>query len=165
MCDLNLNTQADTKAWLLANHPDKGGQVDVDTFQDVANCYKSREYCLGGSPPRPPLAKGVWGDASQRKKRDKIFTCMRQTENWSKILPEHKMDQASFKPDEVKAAIHNASPKLEQLFRIIAQVDANDMQTHGRYFKHFIFSTTMIISLLIFFVSSFFNSMISHILF
>jgi hypothetical protein len=142
MCDLNLNTQADTKAWLLANHPDKKNstQADVETFTDVVNCYKNREYCLGGSPTRPPLAKGVWGDASQRKKRDKIFTCMRQTENWSKILPEHKMDKASFKPDEVKAAIHNASPKLEQLFRIIAQVDANDMQTHGKYFKHFIFS-------------------------
>ena len=53
MCDLNLNTQADTKAWLLANHPDKGGQVDVETFQDVTNCYKEREYCLGGSPPHP----------------------------------------------------------------------------------------------------------------
>ena len=142
MCDLNLNTQADTKAWLLANHPDKKNstQADVETFTEVVNCYKSREYCVDGSPTRPPLAKGVWGDASQRKKRDKIFTCMRQTENWSKILPEHKMDKKNFDPEMVKAAIHNASPKLEQLFQIIAQVDANDLQTHGHYFKHFIFS-------------------------
>jgi hypothetical protein len=141
MCDLNLNTQADTKAWLLANHPDKGGQVDIDTFQDVTNCYKSRSYCTPGSTQPKAPAKGVQGaQPFNKKKRDKIFTCMRQTENWSKILPEHKMDKNKFDPALVKEAIHNASPKLEQLFRIIAQVDANDMQTHGKYFKHFIFS-------------------------
>jgi hypothetical protein len=50
------------------------------------------------------------------------------------------MDNKKFDPVEVKEAIHNASPKLEQLFQIIRQVDANDMQTHGHYFKHFIFS-------------------------
>ena len=117
MCDLNLNTQADTKEWLLANHPDKGGQVDVETFQDVTNCYKEREFCLGGSPPSqtPPRA-------SSQKKRDKIFTCMRQTENWSKMLPEHKLDNKKFDPAKVKEAIHNASPKLEQLFQIIQQI-------------------------------------------
>ena len=50
------------------------------------------------------------------------------------------MDSKSFDPAKVKAAIHNASPKLEQLFQIIQQVDANDLQMHGHYFKHFIFS-------------------------
>jgi hypothetical protein len=65
---------------------------------------------------------------------------MRQTENWSKMLPEHKFDSKKFDPALVEAAIHNASPKLEQLFQIIEQVDANDMATHGQYFKHFIFS-------------------------
>ncbi len=143
MCDLNLNTQAETKAWLLANHPDRGGEVDVDIFQDVIKCYKERTTCQGGTPPRSPSgetpARGVRGSAPL-KKRDKIFTCMRQTENWSKILPEHKMDKKNFNPEMVKEAIHNASPKLEQLFQIIAQVDANDLQTHGHYFKHFIFS-------------------------
>ena len=65
---------------------------------------------------------------------------MRQTENWSKMLPEHKFDSKKFDPALVEAAMHNASPKLEQLFQIIEQVDANDMATHGQYFKHFIFS-------------------------
>ncbi len=225
MCDLELNTQADTKAWLLENHPDKGGQVDVDTMTDVLTCYKQRSFCVGGNPPDPPLGvsppnrgesrtqnrgesrtqnrgesrtqnrgesstqnrgdsrtqnrgnsstqnrgdsstqnrgdsstqnrgdsstqnrgesspeRGVRGAAPlNKKKRDKIFTCMRQTENWSKILPEYKLDNKKFDPEAVKLAIHNASPKLEQLFRIIEQVDANDMRTHGHYFKHFIFS-------------------------
>jgi len=171
MCDLDLNTQAETKAWLLANHPDKNKNTptDVDTFAGVVNCYKERSYCRGGTPPDPPLAipsirgpsrpsskkpststlpsaEGVVGDVPPREvpldkaKRDKIYTCMRQTENWSKILPQHKLDNRNFNPDEVKLAIHNASPKLEQLFRIIDQVDENDMRTHGQFFKHFIFS-------------------------
>ena len=65
---------------------------------------------------------------------------MRQTENWSNMLPQHKLDSNKFNPAIVMSAIHNASPKLEQLFNIIKQVDENDMATHGRYFKHFIFS-------------------------
>ena len=65
---------------------------------------------------------------------------MRQTENWSKILPHHKFDNRNFNAEEVLESIHTASPKLEQLFHIIAQVDENDMNTHGKYFKHFIFS-------------------------
>ena len=177
MCDLDLNTQADTKAWLLANHPDKNKNTptDVDTFAGVVNCYKERQFCLGGAPPHPPLAsasisgpsisgpsrsrskktnasalsssEGVVGDVPPRdapplnkSKRDKIYSCMRQSENWSKILPHHKLDNRNFKPEEVMAAIHNASPKLEQLFQIIEQVDENDMKTHGKFFKHFIFS-------------------------
>ncbi len=163
MCDLDINTQADAKAWLLENHPDKGGEADVDTITDVLNCYKERSFCVGGNPPGPPLGesstqnrgetppnnteresspqnnpkRGVRGVSPLR---GKIFTCMRQTENWSKILPEYKLDNKKFDPEAVKLAIHNASPKLEQLFQIIEQVDANDMRTHGQYFKHFIFS-------------------------
>ena len=72
--------------------------------------------------------------------RKKIYNCMRQTENWSKILPQHKFDSPKFEPETVADAIENASPKLEQLFKIIEQVDENDMQTHGKLFKHFIFS-------------------------
>ena len=141
MCDLELNTQAATKAWLLQHHPDKNKDqvVDGDTFTDVVTCYKNRSFCVGGTPPGPPLAEasaeGVVGAQSL-----KIFNCMRQTENWSKILPQYKLDNKKFDPQEVKLAIHNASPKLEQLFQIIEQVDANDMKTHGQYFKHFIYS-------------------------
>jgi hypothetical protein len=143
MCDLELNTQDETKKWLLKNHPDKGGRVDQTVFENVVNCYKDREYCEDESET---LEAEEIETASTDKhsidkfKRAKIYTCMRQIENWSKILPEHKMDNDNFKPLAVKAAIHNASPKLEQLFRIIEQVDENDLNTHGKYFKHFIFS-------------------------
>ena len=139
MCDLDLNTPEDTKKWILKNHPDKGGQVDSIIFKDVIDCYKTRSHCDetdGQQKKTQPLPKkGVVGGLPL-----KIFTCIRQTENWSKILPTHKIDNKSFDPEAVKAAIHHASPKLEQLFRIIEQVDANDLATHGQYFKHFIFS-------------------------
>jgi len=79
-------------------------------------------------------------DEKITKKRKKLFTCMRQIENWSKILAHHKMDKKEFNKKKVKELMHNASPKMEQLFEIIKQVDDNDFETHGRYFKHFIFS-------------------------
>jgi len=142
MCDLNLNSNDDTKKWMLKNHPDKGGNVDSELFTNVTNCYKSREYCEKLSSLDKLSESGNFSTPKMfdKKKRDKIYTCMRQTENWSKILPQHKIDNKNFNPEIVKTAIHNASPKLEQLFNIIQQVDENDMNTHGKYFKHFIFS-------------------------
>lgn len=157
MCDLGLNSQEDTKKWLLKNHPDKGGKIDSGLFSRATECYKTREFC---SPEEEELTMRASAssrassrvsssnsaasdkplDKSTLNKRAKIFSCMRQTENWSKMMPQHKLDNKKFDPNEVDAAIHDASPKLEQLFRIIEQVDKNDMETHGKYFKHFIFS-------------------------
>jgi hypothetical protein len=151
MCDLGLNSKEDAKKWLLQNHPDKGGKVDLGVFSRATECYKAREFCeaeessmrASATASASASAKASSGkalDKSALNKRAKIFSCMRQTENWSKMMPQHKLDNKKFDPNEVEAAIHDASPKLEQLFRIIEQVDKNDMATHGKYFKHFIFS-------------------------
>jgi hypothetical protein len=145
MCDLALNTSEETKKWLLKNHPDKGGDMDMDVVHEVINCYKNREYCASASSISASASSAIASPSASsphinQAKRNKIYTCMRQTENWSKILPEHKLDNRKFDPALVMNAIHNASPKLEQLFNIIKQVDENDMKTHGKYFKHFIFS-------------------------
>jgi hypothetical protein len=155
MCDLGLKSQEDAKKWLLKNHPDKGGKIDSGLFSRATECYKTREFC---SPEEEESSMRASASASSRvsssntaasdklldksalNKRAKIFSCMRQTENWSKMMPQHKLDNKKFDPNEVEEAIHDASPKLEQLFRIIEQVDKNDMETHGKYFKHFIFS-------------------------
>lgn len=158
MCNLNLNTKDDTKKWLLKNHPDKGGNVNTELFKNVTNCYKNRDYCDESivnnkiktkssiKTTRKQLEYNKQGVMRKntikvdKKKRDKIYKCMRQTANWGKILPEHKIDNKKFNPKKVEETIHNASPKLEQLFNIIKQVDDNDMKTHGKLFKHFIFS-------------------------
>lgn len=156
MCDLGLNSKEDAKKWLLQNHPDKGGKIDSGLLSRATECYKAREFCEADDEESSARARSSARsnasassrqsssnkalDKSALNKRAKIFSCMRQTENWSKMMPQHKLDSKKFDPNEVEAAIHEASPKLEQLFRIIEQVDANDMATHGKYFKHFIFS-------------------------
>jgi hypothetical protein len=153
MCDLDIYTKNDANKWLLKNHPDKSNDVDVDLFTNVSSCYKTRDFCKpdeslkesnnltsneNSSIKKLDINNNL--DKSKNIKRSKIFSCMRQTENWSKILPYHKLDNKGFNPSEVQNDIHESSPKLEQLFRIIKQVDENDMEMHGKYFKHFIFS-------------------------
>ena len=73
-------------------------------------------------------------------KRSKIYSCLRQTENWSHMESQYKFDKVMFKPEAFIKDMATASPKLVQLFQIIADVDALDLKTHGHYFKHFIFS-------------------------
>lgn len=163
MCNLNINTHEDAKKWILKNHPDKGGDVNTELFDKVTKCYKERNYCNDKTSKsirksirksskqkyleyRSPTRKrslysnGIINRNIDKKQRNKVYKCMRQTANWSKILPEHKIDNKKFNKNLVKETIHNASPKLEQLFDIIKQVDEHDMNTYGKYFKHFIFS-------------------------
>ena len=200
LCKFGLNTRADIKKWLVANHPDRGGKTDLDSvevYQQIKQCFTDKKECdperekeeeketsNKGKRPRAIVgqdsrASGEFLEAAaeeekekeeirkkreaerrwarpfdrnsadkpkerwssvEKEKRAKLYKCMRQTENWSKILPVHKLDSTKFNPEKVTAAIHESSPKLEQLFRIIEQVDANDMATHGKLFKHFIFS-------------------------
>ena len=181
LCKLGLNTRAEVKKWLVANHPDRGGKSDLDSvevYQQIKQCFTEKKECdlekekeeirkreeeekeeirkkkekirkadilrrwnirmnMARNSANKP--KERWSSA-EKDQRAKVYKCMRQNENWSKILPVHKLDNTKFNPEAVTAAIHDSSPKLEQLFRIIEQVDANDMATHGKLFKHFIFS-------------------------
>jgi hypothetical protein len=159
LCKLGLNTRAEVKKWLVANHPDHGGKSDLDSvevYQQIKQCFTEKKEIINKEAEmrwaeaerrwaREPAknsadeSKERWS-SSEKDQRAKVYKCMRQTENWSKILPAHKLDNTKFNPEAVTAAIHDSSPKLEQLFRIIEQVDANDMATHGKLFKHFIFS-------------------------
>jgi hypothetical protein len=124
MCNLNLNTKDDTKRWLLKNHPDKGGNVNIELFKNVTNCYKNREYCANSVKlsstsnketrkqleyyKQPSMRTEKSNRKIDKKKRDKIYKCMRQTENWGKILPEHKIDNKKFNPKMVEEEIHHA---------------------------------------------------------
>ena len=114
MCKYKLNSREDAKKWLLVNHPDKGGKVDSGIFTDVTKCFQAKEFC---STPKKKKDKeeGDISAADRATMREKIYTCMRQTENWSKILKTQRFDNASFDEDAVIEAIHDSSPKLEQL--------------------------------------------------
>jgi hypothetical protein len=143
MCDLGLYSREDTKKWLMANHPDKGGDVDTDIFGNVAACNKERMYCSedekeeDDTQSSPSDKKESNYIATYRKK---MFTCMRQTENFSKLRPEFRVDNKGFDVAAFNEAYIEYSPKLAQLFSIIKDLDENDMKTHGKLFKHFIFS-------------------------
>jgi hypothetical protein len=141
MCDLGLYSREDTKKWLMANHPDKGGDVDSAVFGNVAACNKERMYC---SKEEEDESQSSPSDKKESdyvvKYRKKMFTCMRQTENFSKLRPEFRVDSKGFDVAAFNEAYIEYSPKLAQLFSIIKDLDENDMKTHGKLFKHFIFS-------------------------
>jgi superfamily II DNA or RNA helicase len=136
LCDLGIYTREDSKKWLLQNHPDKsGGIVDSAMFGNVAQCNRERTYCSTKqeTPKQVP-------DDNIVKLRNKMFTCMRQTENFSKLRPEFRVDNVGFKVNNFNEAYIEYSPKLAQLLSIIKDLDENDMKTHGKLFKHFIYS-------------------------
>jgi hypothetical protein len=66
--------------------------------------------------------------------------CIRQTENWSIINPYHKLDNSSFDAEKVKNELEMVAPKMKKLIEHIAELDAKDLKTHGKLFKHMIYS-------------------------
>ena len=146
MCDQNIRSKKEAQKWLLANHSDKGGVMDRGTFTDVTKCYQEKVFCLDeeeegeGEGEGEGLGEGLGSMDAKTLEREKIYNCYRQTENWSKMSMAHRFDNDKFNTEKVIESIHFSSPKLEQLLSIIEQVDRNDMETHGKLFKHFIFS-------------------------
>ena len=66
--------------------------------------------------------------------------CVRKRSNWSKSSNIYKFDTEQFNPKILLEDIPSHSPKLDALLSKIEKLDANDMQQHGKLFKHFIFS-------------------------
>ncbi len=66
--------------------------------------------------------------------------CVRKRSNWSKSSNIYKFDTEQFNPKILMEDIPSHSPKLDALLSKIEKLDANDMQQHGKLFKHFIFS-------------------------
>jgi hypothetical protein len=66
--------------------------------------------------------------------------CVRKRSNWSKSSNTYKFDTEQFNPKILLEDIPSHSPKLDALLSKIEKLDANDMQQHGKLFKHFIFS-------------------------
>ena len=70
----------------------------------------------------------------------KKFECLRQVDNWGKILKEHRFDKSSFDHEKMMEDFPTASPKMQKLFDHIKALDNRDQRRHGKKFKHFIFS-------------------------
>jgi len=128
------------KKWLSANHPDKtdhpnkDNNVTGDEFNKILECYKDEKF-------NKTFKKEIKKEMQVTKKnRAKIFSCMRKTANFGKILNHHKFDKKSFNQKQFLDDVAEASPKIIQLMKNIENLDALDKKNHGKKFKHFIFS-------------------------
>ena len=65
--------------------------------------------------------------------------CVREKSNVSLSKPEYKFDKPYFDPDVLREDLPFISPKAIDLFEKITELDKNDMEEHGKLFKHFIF--------------------------
>ena len=142
MCKYGLNDKSLIRDWLKINHPDKGGNMDRDEFMKVLECYKNNVTCTAkkAKSDKAKNDKKTSTTKNTRKKRANIFTCMRKTANFSKILNYHKFDKTLYDPKKLNNEMVEASPKMVQLLNNIKELDAQDVKYHGKKFKHFIFS-------------------------
>lgn len=135
----NLNKE-NIKKWLIANHPDKtdhpekNHSVTKDEYNTIIECYKENKI-------NKTLKNEIKKEMQVTKKnRAKIFSCMRKTANFGKILNHHKFDKQSFNQKQFLDDVAEASPKIIQLMKNIENLDSLDQKNHGKKFKHFIFS-------------------------
>jgi len=137
MCKYDLNDKSGVKKWLLKNHPDKGGKINSDDYSKIMDCYKNNDFCKTNTKKNPDEKKTI---KVTKKNRAQIFSCMRKTENFSKIANYHKFDKSIFDPVKLNNELSEASPKMIQLLNNIKELDEQDVKNHGHKFKHFIFS-------------------------
>ena len=139
----NFKSKQDVKKWIMLNHPDKNQNKTHPDLQTILSCYKNEKFKYDKenntstkSNTKPKNLKKI----ITKKKRDKIFTCMRKTANFSNIDNNFKFDNSTFNPKQLNDAIEFRSPKMTQLLQNIQNLDELDMKNNGKKFKHFIFS-------------------------
>ena len=137
--NIDIKDNKKLKRWILVNHPDKtdhpqhDNNVTTDDYNKIVECYKEDFF----KKAQKENNKTIKVTKANRKK---IFTCMRQRENFSKISNYHKFDKAVFNGEQLNLDLNDASPKILQLLNNIKKLDEIDKKNHGKCFKHFIFS-------------------------
>ena len=66
--------------------------------------------------------------------------CIREVANFSHVKPIHLIDKKEFHQNYFNMIMPESSPKLVALLKKIKDLDAKDMKTHGKLFKHMIFT-------------------------
>lgn len=141
LCDLGIKDRGDYRQWALRNHPDKSG--DLERFQIVTNAVTSLlptndDEIECNDPPTPtnsPQHNGATVVPSPRR-----ATCVRNMENWTKIMRHHRFDKPGFDDVQMREDMSIMSPKMNELIERIRKLDAADLATDGGLYKHFIFS-------------------------
>ena len=79
--------------------------------------------------------------SSSKDEQDKQGECIRNRSNFSIVKSFHMIDKKDFNPEMLQHYLQNdASPKLNKLLDYIQQLDAKDMQSSGKLYKHLIFT-------------------------
>ena len=71
---------------------------------------------------------------------NKTAECVRHAMNWSLIKRGHIFGKSAFNPEMIREDLPQASPKLAALISKIRRLDKNDLDKHGKLFKHMIFT-------------------------
>ena len=66
--------------------------------------------------------------------------CIRNVSTWSNIDSHFKFDTNEFNSELLTEQLHDISPKMEELMKKIQDIDKNDMEKDGKYYKHIIYS-------------------------
>ena len=134
-----FKSKKDVQKWFLKNHPDKNDGETHPDFSTISHCYRNNLFKFKNNTsqksPHKKLNKKI-----TKKKRDKLFSCMRKTANFSNIDNNFKFDKNSFNPGALNNSLQFRSPKMSQLLNNIKTLDELDVKNHGKKFKHFIFS-------------------------
>lgn len=73
-------------------------------------------------------------------KISKEALCIRNVSSWAHIKPEYKFDSPKFNKELVLADIPTMSPKIDALLKKIGDLDREDYNRDGKYYKHIIYS-------------------------
>ena len=135
----NFKSKKDVQKWFLKNHPDKNDGETHPDFSIISHCYRNNLFKFKNNTPQKSPHKKL-NKKITKKKRDKLFSCMRKTANFSNIDNNFKFDKNSFNPENLNNSLQFRSPKMSQLLNNIKTLDELDQKNHGKKFKHFIFS-------------------------
>lgn len=148
LCDENIRSRSDFRKWARTNHPDKKG--DLEQFKKISsaatNLLSTNQIQLDcssesskKSTPSPEVRHAPPQTESARASPAKA-QCVRNVENWSKIQRHQRFDKPDFDASRMREDMTIQSPKMNSLLRTIRELDASDMASEGKRYKHFIFS-------------------------
>lgn len=107
--------------------PTKPAKSSYGSYSDSGSDTSLENSAVSSTPP----------------KENKTAACIRKVANFSVMKPAFQLDNKAFNPELMQITIDEASPKLSELFKKIAELDAKDMRKEGKVYKHFIYTDVL----------------------
>lgn len=150
LTEQKITDQRSFHKWMKDNHPDKirnfsqknetEKEQKINTFIQVRECFDKvygNQYTQQTLPDDDDYDNEL---SSSPHHKNRKADCIRKVENWSKVRPHHIFDSFQFDQELTKKDLPIVSPKIKALLDKIKYVDDSDLNVHGTYFKHFIFT-------------------------